>query len=212
MTMSGNALKLIQRSLGDLRVCKNMLVVPPTERYLRCFMFERTLGKGLFYFWGVIKPLYSPIPVITLGYSRRLANSDYIDLGDLEFEASVRRLTDIISHGELQFLESIRGPAEFLENFGGDSRHEGVTPRIFAIEAALTYYLLGNIPFCLDILDEYVSQDMGIGAVKTHLEARDLARGIRNDPSAGHRFIDRYQSENIKRFGLARTVANKRPG
>jgi hypothetical protein len=211
MSISGKALRLLQRSLTDLCICKDMLVVPPTEHFTRCFMFERTPYKGLFYFWGVVMPLYSTYPIITLGYSRRLANGDYINLGDSELEASIRRLADIISHGERQFLESIRGPDDFLEKFGGDSRNEGFTPRIFAIDAALTYYLVGNTPFCLDILDDYVAEDMQLGAVRSHLFARDLARDIRADPSAGRRFIESRETENIKRFGLAPTVARQCP-
>ena len=56
MTMSGKALKLIQRSFSDLHLCKDMLVVPPTEHIIRAFTFERTPYKGLFYFWRVVLP------------------------------------------------------------------------------------------------------------------------------------------------------------
>jgi hypothetical protein len=81
MTMSGKALKLIQKSFGDLRLCDDMWVVPPTEHIIRCFMFERTPYKGLFYFWRVVLPLYTQMPFLTLNYSKRLAEGGYVDLG-----------------------------------------------------------------------------------------------------------------------------------
>ena len=93
MTMSGKALKLIQKSFGDLRLCKDLLVVPPTEHIIRCFMFERTPYKGLFYFWRVVLPLYTQWPFITLGYSKRLAEGGYVDLSASALEQSIPRLS-----------------------------------------------------------------------------------------------------------------------
>ena len=104
MSISGKALKLIQKSLPELHLCKSFLVLPPTEHLLRGFAFERTPYKGLFYFWRVIRPLYSTVPEVTLGYGEGLADSDYIDLSSSEMEASVRRLVDIIANQELDVL------------------------------------------------------------------------------------------------------------
>ena len=116
--MSGKALRRIQKSLNDLYICKDRLVVP------------RTPYKGLFYFWRVLGPLYSPVQ--TLPYSSRLVNSDYISLDDSEMETSVRRLVEAISGGELEFLRSIRRPEDFLEQFGGDIRILGSRERRLA--------------------------------------------------------------------------------
>jgi hypothetical protein len=207
MTMSGKALKLIQRSFSDLHLCKDMLVVPPTEHIIRAFTFERTPYKGLFYFWRVVLPLYTQWPVITLGYSERLAKADYIDLGELEFERSIRRLVQVISQGELDDLRSICQPQAFLDRFGGASSKDGYTPTISPFDAALTYYLLGNIPFCLDILDDFASKDLHLGSVDVHLSARDLAREMRIDPLAGERKIQASEKASIKRFALEPTVS-----
>src|SRR6202011_2683588 len=99
-------------------------------------------------------------PVITLRYSKRLAKAEYIDLSDSELQQSIQSLIQIISQRELGDLRAIGGPQEFLDRFGGASINEGYTPMISPFDAALTYYLVGNIPFCLDILDDLASEDL----------------------------------------------------
>jgi hypothetical protein len=208
MTMSGKALKLLQKSFSDLHLCRDLLVVSPTEHIIRCFTFERTPYKGLFYFWRVVLPLYTPWPVVRLGYSTRLAKGDYIDLSDSELEPSIQRLVEIISQGELDDLRAIHRPREFLDRFGGASVDEGYTPMIYPFEAALTYYLVGNIAFCLDILDDFAGQDLPPGMVDVHLSARDLAREMRIDPSAGARKIQALERINIEYFALGPTMSD----
>jgi hypothetical protein len=210
MTMSGKALRLLQKSFSDLRLCKDMLVIPPTEHIIRCFIFERTPYKGLFYFWRVVLPLYTQWPVITLGYSKRLAKGSYIDLSESELEQSAENLVQIISQGELDDLRAIRQPQDFLDRFGGASVNTGFTPMISPFDAALTYYLVGNIPFCLDILDDFASEDLQPGRVDIHLSARDLARELRIDPSAGERKIRALEKINIERFALGPTMLDHR--
>ena len=207
MTMSGKALKLIQKSFGDLRLCKGMLVVPPTEHIIRCFMFERTPYKGLFYFWRVVLPLYTQMPFITLNYSKRLAEGGYVDLSASALEQSIQNLVRIISQGELAGLRAVHWPQEFLDRFGGASINAGYTPMISPFDAALTYYLVGNIPFCIDILDDFASEDLQPGRVDIHLSARELAREMRIDPSAAERKIQASERSTIEQFGLGPTMS-----
>jgi hypothetical protein len=210
MTMSGEALKRLKGSFSDLCVCKDMLVVLPTEHIIKCFVFERTPYKGLFYFWRVVLPLYTPFPILTLGYGRRLARGGYIDLGGAEFEQSVAHLAGIISQGELEDLRSIRSPQNFLDRFGGPAAKEGYTPGIYAFHAALTYYLVGNMQLCIDILEEFASEDIYPGRAKYHLCARDLAREMRLDSLAAARKIRSLEISTIKRFALAPTITPAR--
>jgi hypothetical protein len=205
MTLSGRALKRLEGSFGDLRLCKYLLVVTPTEHIIRCFFFERTPYKGLFYFWRVVWPLYTQYPLVTLGYGKRLARGDHIDLGEVEFERSVARLAEIISQGELADLRSISSPQDFLDRFGDPKRY-----RISPLEAAFTYYLVGNISLCIDILEDFAGEDLRPGSVDRHLSARDLVREMRVDPSAGARKIKASEIATIKRYGLAPTIAPTR--
>ena len=195
-------MKHLQRSFGDLQLCKNMLVVPPTDHILRCFFFERTPYKGLFYFWRVVLPLYTQQPYVTLRYSKRLAEAAYIDLGEAAFEQSVRDLGRIIAQGELDDLRSIGDPQAFLDRFGGAFVNEGYTPLMNPFDAALTYYLVGNVRFCLDILDDFAGEDLRPGTVDVHLSARDLAHDMRIDPAAGTAKIRALEKINAERFAL----------
>jgi hypothetical protein len=210
MTISGRALKRLEGSFNDLSICKDLLVVSPIEHIIRCFVFERTPYKGLFYFWRVVLPLYTPYPVLTLGYGGRLARGDYIDLGEAEFEQSVARLAGIISQGELEDLRSIRNPQDFLDRFGGPAAKEGYTPGISAFHAALTYYLIGNVQLCIDILEDFASEDIYPGRAKYHLCARDLARELRLDSLAAAKKIRSLEISTIKRFALAQTITPAR--
>jgi hypothetical protein len=207
MSISGKALKRLQAVIPDLRLCKNMLVIPPTEHIIRGFMFEYTPYKGLFYFWSNVLPLYTEWPVMTLRYSKRLARSDYIDLGEAEFDRSITRLVDIVSGGELEDLRSIRGPGEFLSRFGGTSVDQSYTPGISPFHAAMTYYLVGNVPFCLNILEDYAGEDLRRGRADDLLAARDLLHEMRVDPSAAGRRIAALESQNIANFGLAPSIS-----
>jgi hypothetical protein len=208
VSISGKALKRLERRFDELCLCKDMLVVRPTEHIVRCFLFERTPYKGLFYFWRVVLPLYTPIRVLRLSYGGRLAKGEYIDLGESHFNESVQRLVEVISQGELADLRAIRRPEDFLARFGGPSSAEGITPRISAYDAALTFYLTGKTSLCVDILEDFAAEDMTRGSVDLRLSARDLAREMRVDPSAGERQIKALEKANIERYRLSPAIAD----
>jgi hypothetical protein len=206
MTLSGRALKHLQNSFGDLCLCKDLLVIPPTHHIVRGFGFERTPYKGLFYFWRVVLPLYTQWPTITLHYSTRLAKAAYIDLGESNFEQSIRDLHQIIAEGELDDLRSIVDPQAFLGRFGGAAVDEGFTPLMAPFDAALTYYLIGNIRFCLENLDDFAAEDLLPGSVDIRLSARDLARAMRINPAAGIAKIQALEKFNAERLALGPTI------
>ncbi len=206
MTMSGNALKRIEGSFSGLRLCKYRLIVCPTDHIIRFFVFERTPYKGLFYFWRVVLPLYTPYPFETLGCGERLARSDYIDLSEAELERSVARLTGIIAQRELDDLRSIFSPQDYLDRFGGPAADDGYTPRIGALYSAFAYYLTGRIQLCIDILDDFGGKDIRPHDADHHLSARALAKEMRRDPAAGGRRMRELEIATIKRFALAPTM------
>jgi hypothetical protein len=184
-----------------------MLVIRPMERIVRGFVFERTPYKGLFYFWRFILPLYTPIPILRLREGDRLLKGEYVDLGETHYDHSLQNLIEVISQGELDDLRSVRRPEDFLRRFGGPGRAEGVTPMIFAFDAALTFYLIGESSLCIDILEEFASEDMSRGSVDLRLAARHLAREMRADPFAAERYIKAIEHANIDRYGLGPAVS-----
>jgi len=76
MSMQRKTLRLIQPRLKGTRLCKDVLVVLPTEHLLRGFLFERTPYKEMHYLWRVITPLYHPANHIYLDYSKRLSKGE----------------------------------------------------------------------------------------------------------------------------------------
>lgn len=63
MSIQRKTLQLVRGNLKGTRLCKDVLVVLPTEHLLRGFVFERTLVKEMYYLWRVIMPLIDrPIP------------------------------------------------------------------------------------------------------------------------------------------------------
>ena len=202
-------MKRLQRSFSDLRLCKNVLVIPPTGHIIGGFVFEYTPYKGLFYFWRTVMPLYTLRPVVELSHSERLAKGDYIDLSDAEFERSIARLVDVIS-GELEDLRSIHDPETFLERFGGPSIEEGYSARLGAFDAGMTYYLMGKIEFCLNALEYLAGEDLVPGARDTRMSWRALLREMRIDPSAVGRMIAELEAVNIRTFGLEPTISTEK--
>jgi hypothetical protein len=73
-------------------------------------------------------------------------------------------------------------------------------------DAALTYYLVGNVRFCLEILDDFAGEDLRPGRVDIHLSARDLARDMRIDPAAGMAKVRALEKINAERFALGPTM------
>jgi hypothetical protein len=54
MSIQRETLRLKQHNLKGTQLCKDVLVVLPTEHILRGFVFERTLVKEMYYLWRVI--------------------------------------------------------------------------------------------------------------------------------------------------------------
>lgn len=203
-SISGRALKRLQRSFGDLCLCKSVLVIPPTGHIVRGFVFEHTPYKGLFYFWRIVFPLYTDWPTIMLNFGDR-AGGNYFDLSDTEFERSIARLVDYIS-AELEDLRSIHDPETFLVRFGGPSIEQGYAMRLGAFDAAMTYYLMGKIEFCLNALEYLAGANLAPGGMDRLASWRGLLRDMRTDPSACGRYIAQLEAKNIRRFALEPTI------
>src|SRR5262249_47729207 len=137
MSRSKRLFRLIQKKLPSLVLCKDMLVVPPTEHIVRGFLLEATAEKDRVYLWKVVTPLLRPIKGIRLDYSERIFGAEptlYVRRD--AFEESAEMVREIIS-GHLEDLRGIRRPADFL-------RHttrvmEG--PLLARLDRALVHYV-----------------------------------------------------------------------
>jgi hypothetical protein len=165
MSIKLKTLRLIQRRLKGTQLCKDVLVVLPTEHILRGFAFERTLSKDMYYLWRVITPLYMPANLLFLDYSKRISKGGYLRLTREGLDETAERIASIMSPGHLGYLRRVRGPKEFLKHVGWMA---GNTTLNFRVDLALTYYLLGNADQCIKILEGLPPRGLASSISRTH--------------------------------------------
>lgn len=215
MSMSRRALKQVQKSLPQLSLCKDKLILPPTEHIIRGFMLERTPYKGTFYLWRLISPLFR----VTLDYSTRIPKGEYVSLSREEPHESAIALTNIVS-ADLACLEAMRSPRDFLDHIswmiGNDTAN-------FLFDLAVTYFLLQRYPEALRTLRETTeaAERTAQGFVKagysdspviaTMHALRDRAEtfsaAVRSDLSGAAEIVSGWERRNIERFDLAGSTA-----
>jgi len=215
MSMSRTALNLVQKSLPQLRLCKNILVLPPTEHIVRGFMLERTPYKGAFYLWRLIAPLFR----VTLNYSRRIPKGAQVHLSRDNPNESAAIITGIVSEN-IPHLEGVRTPDDFLNHIGWMIGND--TPK-FLLDLAMTYFLVERLHEAHAAAQEASAEaeklvryykGSGEGGARTaqHLEevgliASRLAERIRSNPTAAAEMIAERERKNIAEFELADTLA-----
>ena len=96
MGIQRKTLQLIQRRLKGTQLCKDVLVVLPTEHILRGFLLDRTLYKDLYYLWRVITPLYMPANLLFLDYSKRISKGGYLRLTREGLDETAERIASIM--------------------------------------------------------------------------------------------------------------------
>ena len=142
MSRSKRLFRLIQKSMPDLVLCKNMLVIPPTDHLVRGFLLEATSERERVYLWKVVTPLLRPISSVILNYSDRISggkSSLYIRKDS--FEESVANIRNIISE-HVEYLQGIRHPGDFLRHA---SWVVDGSPLLARFDQALMHYVIGNV-------------------------------------------------------------------
>jgi len=214
MSISRNALKLVQKSLPQLHLCKNKLVLPPTGHIVRGYMLERTPYKGSFYLWRLVIPLYR----VTLNYSTRIANGDYVHLSKESGEESGGVVTSIISD-DLPSLEKMRGPEDFLDHIScmiGNDRPN------FLFDLAVTYFLVARFDDSLTTLRQIgvaadktimsfgrggASYNDAIAKVNQFRRAADgFAAVVASNPMSALQIVSDWERRNVEEFHLTSTV------
>jgi hypothetical protein len=200
MSIQRATLRLVQLHLKGTRLCKDVLVVLPTEHLLRGFVFERTLEKEMYYLWRVITPLYRPANPIFLTYSKRISKSEKFRLNRQGLNQTAERIAAIMSPGHLSYLRRVRGPKEFLKHVGWMT---GNTMPNFNVDLALTYYLLGNVDQCIKILGDLPLEDL---PPLLRANIVPFFTELRTSPADAAFRLQAWERENIERLGLAETV------
>ena len=201
MGIQRKTLQLIQRRLKGTQLCKDVLVVLPTEHILRGFLFERTLSKDMYYLWRVITPLYMPANLLFLDYSKRISKGGYLRLTREGLDETAERIASIMSPGHLSYLRRVRGPKEFLKHVGWMA---GNTMLNFRVDLALTHYLLGNVDQCIKILERLPLEDLP-PPFRVHIVP--FFKELRTRPADAACRLQAWERENVERLGLAETVS-----
>jgi len=108
---------------------------------------------------------------------------------------SVDRLARVISQGELDYLKSIQSPHDFLQKIDWNSLPSSPNYRL---DLALTHYMAGNVPACLDILDQVVSAKLSPRWAESVRLARELVEELKVNPVAFHQRIETWEEKNIR--------------
>jgi hypothetical protein len=206
MSIKRKTLQLIQRRLKGTQLCKNVLVVLPTEHILRGFMFERTLSKDMYYLWRVITPLYMPANPVFLDYSKRLSKSRYFRLTRETLDETAEHIASIMSPGHLSYLRRVRGPKEFLKHVGWMA---GNTMLNFRVDLALTHYLLGNIDQCIKILERLPLENL---AAPIRSNIVPFFTELRTSPANAACRLQAWERDTVERLGLAETMSGEMAG
>jgi hypothetical protein len=201
MGIQRKTLQLIERRLKGTQLCKDVLVVLPTEHILRGFAFERTLSKDMYYLWRVITPLYMPANLLFLDYSKRISKGGYLRLTREGLDETAERIASIMSPGHLGYLRRVRGPKEFLKHVGWMA---GNTTLNFRVDLALTHYLLGNVDECVKILERLPLEDLP-PPFRVHIVP--FFTELRTRPAAAAARLQAWERENVERLGLAETMS-----
>ena len=200
MNVQRATLRLIQRKLRGTRLCKDVLVVLPTEHILRGFLFERTLVKEMYYLWRVIMPLYLPVNTIILNYSTRISDGEPVRLTRSELSETAERIAASMSPGHLSYLRKVKGPKEFLKHVNWMA---GNTMVNFRMDLALTHYMVGNVHECIKILESIPLESL---PPKLHNSVVPFVTELRTSPADAASRVQAWERENIEKLGLGEAV------
>lgn len=196
--LAERALKLLNKSLPALKKGNDLLFVPPVEHILRCFALEINFEtKGEVRLWRVVMPLYRPPAFLILNYSNRLLGGERVSVLDADLDRTVERVAGAISQGELDYLQGIRTPRDFLQKIDWNSRP--ATPN-YRLDLALTHYMAGNVSDCLQILEQVAFAKLSPRWADNVKLARELVEELRVSPDAFDRRIKDWEDQNIGWF------------
>lgn len=194
--------KLLRKSLPDLHVGYDLLFLRAVEHILRCFVLETTFamrGRAA-YFWRVLFPLYRPSGMLVVNYGERLLGGESVGLLENELDRTIERLAEILRADEIDRLQAIKTPQDFLQHV--DWAALPSTPN-YRIDLALTLFMCGDSAGCQNVLDELVGGPPRLRWRKQMELAHELARECREDPPALRSRIERWEQGAIVWLHLA---------
>src|SRR6266545_3898738 len=147
---SKRVLGSIKKQLTGVELCKDMLVILPTEHIVRGFLIEATSTKDRIYLWKVVTPLHRPMRDVILDYSDRIfpETGEDIYIYKDDYERSIDRLRALVAN-HMAGLSRIRSPCDFLRHIDW---MRGNKSTLFRFDLALTYFRIGRVRECANLL------------------------------------------------------------
>ena len=158
------------------------------------------LMPALRYLWRVVIPLYRPPSHLILNYADRLLGGEKVSLLEPDLDQTIDRLTHVISQGQIDYLKGFRSPQDLLQKIDWGSRP--LTPN-YRVDLALTQYLAGDAPACLETLEQIVRAKLSLRWADTVRLVQELVDELKLNPSAFDRKIEAWEAHNIHWFHLA---------
>jgi len=139
----------IAKEMSDFILCKDMLVIPPTENIVRGFLIESTSEKDRIYLWKVVCPLHRPMRDVYLNYSNRISEEGGdIFVDSKNFRKSAALIGSIIGK-HVDELSVIRTAKDFLRYIGPILGNESF---VVQLDLAMIHCRMRNISKCREIL------------------------------------------------------------
>jgi hypothetical protein len=193
--------KFAQKKLPGFVLCKDMLVVPPTEHIVRGFLLEATAEKDRVYLWKVVTPLLRPMRYVVLDYSERIFGAEptlYIRRD--AFEESAEMVRQIIG-GHIEYLRGVRRPADFLRHTSRVA--EG--PLLARLDRALMHYVAGDVPQAASMLRALDEEADGWDSGRREYVGpllKQTVHAIDQGPDAFGGLLREWEEQNVERLGL----------
>ena len=201
MSRSKKIFGLIKKSLPGVELCKDMLVVLPTEHILRGFLIETTTEKGRVYLWRVVTPLHRPMRSVFLDYGSRIPKDRDVHIDNNAYGESAAMVGAIVSEN-FGYLQKVRHPRDFLRHISWMIGNSSIN---FRFDLALTYYRVGNVRQCKDILralDVEVDQLEPKFRMPVDEAIKRAAREMESNPMGLTPLLDEWENRNIETLGL----------
>ena len=202
MSWSKKVFGFIKKQLSGVELCRDMLVVTPTEHILRGFLIETTTEKGRVYLWRVVFPMHRPMRSVILDYSNRIPGTgEDVYINPNAYKESAEKIGVFIRE-HLEYLRNVRHPEDFLRHVGRMIGNPSISLRF---DLALTYYRLGKVrqtEHIVRALDLEVDQLDPKMRLPFHDIVKHVAREMASNPTALADLLDEWENRNVETLGL----------
>ena len=202
MSWSKKVFGYIKKQLPGVELCRDMLVVTPTEHISQGFLIETTTEKGRVYLWRVVIPLHRPMRSVILDYSDRIPDTgEDVYIKPDAYKESAEKIGVFIRE-HLEYLRNVRRPEDFLRHVGWMIGNPSISLRF---DLALTYYRLGKVRQCEQIvcaLDVEVAQLDPKMRLPFHDVVKHVAREMASNPTGLADLLDEWENRNVETLGL----------